>query len=358
MRARLVLFGLALIVLISGVASGIARLGVAIPAPIASLASVHGPLMICAFFGTVIGLERAVAVSRSWAYAAPAASVLGGVALLSGVPPQWAAALFVCAGLVLVGVSVVVIRRHFALHTGVLLLGAVCWLIGSLAWFHRSGGMIPVAAWLAFLVITIAGERLELTRLLPRKRAAAPLFLVAVSVVVAGALWALHTPYAGGALFGLGLVALALWLVRYDIARHNVRQRGLTRFIAIALLSGYGWLAVGGILFVLAAGQAWPWQDAILHSLGLGFVVAMVFGHAPIILPAVAGIRIAYHPVLYLPLVMLHLSLAARVFSSGAGLEQVHRLAGVANALSLVVFAIVLVSRASRGVRAAPRKVG
>ena len=38
-----------------------------------------------------------------------------------------------------------------------------------------------------------------------------------------------------------------------------------------------------------------------MHLL-LGFVFSMVFGHAPIVLPAVARLRLPYHPVLYLPL--------------------------------------------------------
>ena len=39
-------------------------------------------------------------------------------------------------------------------------------------------------------------------------------------------------------LFAAGLLALALWLLQYDIARRNIGTRGLTRFIAACLLSG------------------------------------------------------------------------------------------------------------------------
>ena len=44
------------------------------------------------------------------------------------------------------------------------------------------------------------------------------------------------------------MLVLAVWLFRYDIARRTVLQSGLTRFIALCLLAGYGWLAVGGVL--------------------------------------------------------------------------------------------------------------
>ena len=43
---------------------------------------------------------------------------------------------------------------------------------------------------------------------------------------------------AGLALFSAGLLALAIWLLRYDIARRNAQQKGLVRFIALCLLSG------------------------------------------------------------------------------------------------------------------------
>lgn len=39
----------------------------------------------------------------------------------------------------------------------------------------------------------------------------------------------------------------------------------------------------------------------------------MVFGHAPVILPAVLRVPLPYHPVLYLPLVLLHGALVLRI---------------------------------------------
>jgi hypothetical protein len=106
-------------------------------------------------------------------------------------------------------------------------------------------------------------------------------------------------------------VLLALWLFAYDLARVTVRQRGLPRYIAWCLLAGYAWLAFGGAL--LAASLAY---DAALHAIFVGFVFSMVFGHAPVILPAVLRVRLPYHRALYLPLVLLHGSLALRVLVS------------------------------------------
>src|SRR3990172_8621437 len=72
------------VALASGIAGGLTRSGLAsFPAPQASVA-LHGALMVSAFFGTVISLERAVALGRLWGYGAPLASGLGGIALLAG----------------------------------------------------------------------------------------------------------------------------------------------------------------------------------------------------------------------------------------------------------------------------------
>ena len=52
----------------SAVGAGLLRLGWAVPRPATELAAFHGPLMVSGFFGTVISLERAVALARRWAY--------------------------------------------------------------------------------------------------------------------------------------------------------------------------------------------------------------------------------------------------------------------------------------------------
>jgi hypothetical protein len=68
---------LALSGMLVGIATGLARFGVAIPAvPVA----LHGAMMICAVFGTVISLERAVALQRLPGLLSPLAAGLGGLA--------------------------------------------------------------------------------------------------------------------------------------------------------------------------------------------------------------------------------------------------------------------------------------
>jgi hypothetical protein len=54
-------------------------------------------------------------------------------------------------------------------------------------------------------------------------------------------------------------------------------------------------------------------HDAMLHAVFLGFVVSMVFAHAPVIFPAVLGLPLAYRPAFYLHVGVMYVSLILRV---------------------------------------------
>jgi hypothetical protein len=350
------LLALGMICLVGGVSAGLARL--AWDVPLATAAGWHGALMISAFFGAVISLERAVAVGRGWAYLAPACAGLGGVLLLAGVPHASAQILLSAAAAILVIGSAVVIGRLAALFTFVLATGALCWLIGNLVWTAEDAVTAAVPWWLCFLILTVAAERLELTRFLPTPVTARRLFVAIVGAIFAGAALGLWVDDLGLRLFSFGLAALAVWLMRYDIARINVRQKGLTRFIAVCLLLGYCWLVAAGLLGLKGAFLAGhPWRDAALHAIGLGFVFSMVLGHAPVIVPAVTRLKLPYHAVFYLPLLLLHASLTLRVVGVVCENFALRRYGGLANACALLIFISVVVSgivrgRLQKGVRA------
>ena len=342
---RLPLLILAFASLIIGVGAGLLRLGWGIPLPAGDLAAFHGPLMVCGFFGTVIGLERAVALARRWAYLAPLASGAGGLSLILGAPLAIAQMLLALGSAVLLIASLSVFLRQRALFTFTLAAGAGCWLLGNALWLAGQSIFAVVPWWAGFLVLTIAGERLELSRFLPPSPVAQRVFIAV--------LWGLTFGMAFHAqLFGAALLALALWLLRQDIARRTVKDKGLTRFIAVCLLSGYAWLALAGAV-MLAAGLA-PGSmayDAALHALMLGFVFSMVFGHAPIIFPAVLRVKVPYHPVFYVPLALLHLSLALRLAGDAAGLADWRSAGGALNALGLAAFILNTIAAVVRGAK-------
>jgi len=167
------------------------------------------------------------------------------------------------------------------------------------------------------------------------RRAALLSFLGCLALVSAGLVVSLAWPAAGIRLAGLGL-----WLLRFDLARRTVRQTGLTRFIALCLLPGYAWLVFAGGLWVLEAARfgGGPWYDAMLHSVLVGFVISMVFGHAPLILPAVTGGALPYHPRFYLHLALLHIGLALRVLGDLALWPAARQWGGLLNVVAILIF--------------------
>ena len=194
--------------------------------------------------------------------------------------------------------------------------------------------------WLAFLVLTIAGERLELNRVLRPARVVLAEFVLAISMILGGVGAATWWPAPGIRVLGMGLIALSWWLVRHDVARLTIRQHGVTRFMAVCLLGGYAWLGVGGIVAaVTGATMTGLPYDALLHSVFLGFVISMVFAHAPEIVPTVVGLPLPFRPAFYLHVGVLHVSLILRV--AGDLVESLGRWrawGGVLNAAALLLF--------------------
>lgn len=340
--------GCVAVALFAAVAGGLLRAGVDVAgsAPAAwwgAAVADHAFLMVCCFMGTVIGIERAVAVRHPAAYAAPAATALAGVLLLGGARTGalWLAAAGAWA---FVAVNAAVVQRQRAPHTWVLWVAAVVWAVACLghALGRWTGAVIP--GWMCLLVLTIAAERLEMTRLMRRRPGAAAVLYGIFAALLCGAAASHPWPRAGGVVFGASLAALSVWLAVFDIARRTVRAQGLSRYMAVCLLSGYVWLLVAGLAWAAMA-LGLGFRDMALHALALGFVFSMVLGHAPVILPAVARVKVLFGWPFYLPLALLHLSLFWRL---GGGLVHSRALAwgAAGNALALVLFAATLAGAA------------
>lgn len=335
---RFPLLLLGIFTLFAALWAGMLRIGLALPPLSPTLSGGHGPLMIAGFLGTVIGLERAVAMGRPWMFAAPALAAAGGLLIIFGAPPAAGALSIALSSAVLILVFTQIVRLQPMLFNYVMTLAAAVWLIGNLFWLFGTPVTHVVPAWAGFLVLTIAGERLELARLVRIPRAGTAAFLAVLAVITAGAFLAPSNYSLGWRVTGLGLAALSLWLLRYDIARRTVRARGLTRFIAHCMLAGYLWLLAGGLIAAWHGFIYGGVYDAALHALFLGFVFSMIFGHAPVIFPAVLGVRMVYTPWFYSHLVLLHASLLLRV---GAGLLEWlpgRQWAVVLNVIALLLF--------------------
>jgi hypothetical protein len=339
LRSRGTSIAVGVLALLAALWAGLVRLGWPWPPLLSTLPAAHGPLMIAGVLGTLTALERAVALGLRWTYIAPAVTAVGALALLLGLPGPVGPLLITLGSLGMVAVFATIVRRQPALYTATMALGAVCWLVGNSLWL--AGRPLPgvVAWWAGFLVLTIAGERLELGRVLRPAPSAQTAFLAITALYLLGLVASVVAFEPGTRLAGVAMLLLALWLLRYDLARRTVRQAGLTRFIAASLLSGYTWLGISGLLWLAFAGASvGPYYDAMLHTVFLGFVFAMVFGHAPIILPALSGRGFAFHPALYTHLALLHVSLALRVGGDLLGAPSLRLWGGLLNAITVLLF--------------------
>jgi hypothetical protein len=344
--ARAPLLVLGAVCLAIGVAAGLARLGWRMPDWAGQAAGLHAVLMIVGFFGTVIALERAVALGWPWGYLAPPALALSALAAVGGAWPP-AAALAATGAAVLLGVAIVQAVQARALHGWVLAAGALSFAAGVALWLGGAGLAPAIACWLAFFVFTISGERLELARVLRPAPAVRAWFVAAVALVGLGAGAAVLGVDPHWQVLGAGLVSLSAWLAAHDVARRTVRQHGLTRYIAVCLLAGYFWLAVAGLLFLSGQGLARAW-DAALHALLVGFVLSMVFGHAPIIFPAVLRVKLPYTAWLYLPLALLHASVLVRAVGVAVASPGLRAWGGAGHAAALGLFIVTMAGNALR----------
>lgn len=333
-------FGLAAVSLLIGLLSGLVRMGWWAGSISGTTIMAHGSLMITGFLGTLIALERAIASNRLAAYLIPLLSGVGTLGLWLGLPAVIGQGMIVTAALLLTLLLIAISKGHFALHSIMLALGGVLWFGGNLLWWWGMSVAQVVPWWAGFLVLTIAAERLELARLLRHSKQVKQLFGLAVAVLLAGIVTSAVFYTVGMRLTGLGLIAISLWLGRFDIARRTVRKAGQTRFIAICLLSGYVWLFLSGLTWLIWGGSytAGPIYGTLLHALFVGFIFSLIFGHAPIVAAAVTGQTIPYHPLFYGHLILLHLSLVMRVMGNLEGWILGRQWGGMLNAIAILWF--------------------
>ena len=261
------------------------------------------------------------------------------------------------AGCVLVALFGVILRRHATAPGATMALGALLWVAGDALWLGGKPFVQVVPWWVGFLVLTIVGERLELAALARLTRLGRLAFAALTMMFVAGLALSAVDADDGTRLAGVALVGYALWLGHFDIARYTVRRPGLPRFVALALLPGYVWLAVGGTLWAVdgatVAGFA---HDAGLHAIFVGFVFSMIFGHAPVIFPGVLGIDIPFRRAFYVHLALLHAGLVLRIGGDLSEDLALARRGGLLNAIAIGLFIVATLGSAALARRARSAK--
>ncbi|MCQ9378149.1 hypothetical protein [Methyloversatilis sp. XJ19-49] len=114
-------------------------------------------------------------------------------------------------------------------------------------------------------------------------------------------------------------------LLRWDMAPRKGSVPGWPGHVAQCLTVGRVWLRVGALLGLHGVLSPGPLPSAGLHAVLLGFVLATVFGHAPIMLPALL-----------------------RLGASPSGDLSALALTGVGHALAIVLFGAVMVAAVRR----------
>lgn len=338
--------------LLLGLNAALILLGVWAPLSFARVAALHAPLMVFGFVGTFIVLERAVAARRVWGYSSPLLFGVGSLSLLSELPELVGKSMIALGFVALLGVYVVIRRRLPAAAIDIQILGAVSGLTAVILWLAQAPISAIVPGMAVFLILTIAGERLELARVSPALDARAEnLGLGASLLLVIMAAIAPMWPLAGYPLLGGALAVLIVWLFRYDVATRLINTTGLPRYMAICLLAGYVWLLVPtGIWIVVGMVDSGPAYDAALHAIFLGFVISMIMAHAPVILPAVLRKPLPYRWFLYLPVALMHASLALRLLGGDAwsSMWALHW-GGALGVIAILLFVVLAITTAIMG---------
>lgn len=354
---RYVLLAFGGLSLILGLNFALILLGVAAPLTGRNFEMLHAQFMVFGFLGTLISLERAVAVRKPWAFVAPLGFGLGALLMLTSLPQQVGEALQLVGAIGLVECYRLAWKRVPSVSLGIQILGAVLAVGAAILWLGGTGTP-SVVPWISgFIILTIIGERLDLAVISYRSDNAETWALAFSLTAAIGIALSLLWLSIGLVILGCALLALVGWLLQYDIAMKTIHTRGLPRFTAACLLSGYAWLAFVGVMWIVAdplssAGM----YDLTIHAVFIGFGLSMVLGHAPIILPAVLGRPLPYRAIMWLPLVLLQLSLIFRIFVGDLrSVTWAWQVGGVTNVIAILLFfgmavgSVVLGAKKARG---------
>ena len=338
---RATALSLAAVALLAALWGGLVRMGW--PWPILRPAAVvdHGALMVLGFLGTLVSLERAAALGRRWMYGAPFLTAAGAVWALAGGPVVVTQALMLAGGCVLLATYFVLLQADPQTHILIMAVGAVMWPVGA-AWWLTGEAFPHVLPWFAgFAVLTVAGERLELSRIMRRSQIQMLVFHLGVAAIFVGAL--LASKDIGWRIEGMGMALLGVWLLFGDVARRRMSAQGLPRFMALTLLAGFVWLVIsGGFWIVYQASPPLGGYDAMLHSLFVGFTFSMIFAHVPIILPALLGTPVRYSPALFAGPALLSASLVVRIAGDLSENVAMSRWGALLNAAAFMVFTVIV----------------
>lgn len=338
---HIILLPLVLTSLTVGILTGWFRIGWNLPITLPS--GEHGALMVGSFLGTLICIERSISYPKKIALLVPVLNAMSIVFFLLSMP-QAAYIFLVLGGAGLTAIYYLVYVQHKGIHHLIMMAGAMCYLIGSMVLYNTSFYPSVVLWWIAFLFLTITGERLELSRFILLKNTAKKqgVLIALITVFIVSIFLPFHSS-AGSILSALSITGAALWLFKYDMAKHSIKKPGQSFYSGLLLITGYVWLVITGLFFAFGAYYG-SFYDSSLHSFFLGFVFMMIFAHAPVILPAVLKLKISpFGRSLYFWYVLLNLSLLFRVLAFIPQAAKYKHWAAMINGIAILGFFVNMI---------------
>ncbi len=337
-NSRLPFFALALAGLLSGIWAGWIRIGFDLPG--VDLATLHGPLMVGGFTGTLIGIERSVLSGNGKWWLIPVLSGAAVVAWLLGVTAV-APYLLAASAALLVAMQAIHLWQKRELATGIVqLAGALCFLAGNVRLLLNPFMPAIVPFWMGFILCFILATRTSDVSL--KSRGARLAVRGGLLLYMAGLVVPFHLQ--GNLFTGGGLMLIAFGMLITEFEEGDSWPLPLNRYAMGCIMAGWAWLLVAGIGLAFWKEHLYGY-DGTVHAFFVGFLFSMVFIHALGKAAALAELKQPpYHPIMMVWPILLSISLVMRVFAGDILLmEQAKKWAGLVNGLSIFGFLITLV---------------
>lgn len=333
------LFPLVLFSLLLGIVGGWIRIGHT-DIIVEGTAANHGLLMVGGFLGTLISLERAMVMKHRLWLAVPSMSGLSMLVILFLEWSTFGKSMLLASSIGLIVIMYLQSVRHPEIYQYVMSVGAVSWMLGNFMLLYTD--LLPSAVpwWIGFILFTIVGERLELSKFLPTPKMAKNALVWLLAFFFVGMWLPFHG--LGNWLMGASVIFISFWLLHYDMAKIASKKENQFKYIGVGLRIGYIWLTLHGIILCFMESHAMHY-DLYLHTFFLGFTFSMIWTHAPIILPMVLNIRHnPYHPVLWFPWGVFQLTLIGRIAFSILSLNDLRQIFGVINGWSILFMFVLM----------------
>ncbi len=372
MKPQLLALPVAIAMFVLALVVGMFRLlnlqGLMVQPPLVSVFPFHGEVMVFGFLAVLIATERYLGSLpfklHPVVHVMPFLVALGAVLKLVGslgksVPADNVGSILIALGMAILIYLLMAVSRQSAqpLPFRYMSFGAFVLLLGAL--FSIGGSPVRNMNFSLFLlgfpILTILGERVELSRFLSpaaHTRMEVHWWVVVaayLSLLVQDGRWTIGAWAVLMALVVLPLLKSELALVRAG----ETSPQKLHRYLGRSLLVAYLWLFAGLALVLAWAATHGVYGglfDASIHSLAAGFVLTMIFAHGPVIAPALFRVTVKQEKLSTVPLGLLTVANLMRVGGyavAGAGLPMGGDIVGVSGfvALAALLAFVIMMAR-------------